>query len=184
MLHDYLWRVMLGSCFALALSGCKSSDVGAPCIPEEEYHDGFSGFSVDEVNFESRSFQCESRTCLVNHFQGRVSCPYGQSEAQGRDNPACLLPGGGEPVRAPVAPQVLARRADEAVYCSCRCDGPDPNARYCECPSGFTCTQLVPGFASRDAELAGSYCIREGSEYDRTRVLTEDACDRSLANCE
>ena len=31
-----------------------------------------------EENIESRSFQCQTRICLVNHFQGRVSCPLGQ----------------------------------------------------------------------------------------------------------
>jgi ankyrin repeat protein len=35
------------------------------------------------VNVESRSFQCETRLCLAANFQGRVSCPYGQSLAGG-----------------------------------------------------------------------------------------------------
>ena len=168
---------------AFALSACDSSDVGAPCVPEDEYRDDFSGFALEEVSFESRSFQCESRTCLVNHFQGRVSCRYGQSEQEANGNARCLLPGGGAPVRAPVAPQALARRADEAVYCSCRCDGPNPNARYCECPSGFACMKLVPDFTRR-AELAGSYCVRSGTEYDGSRISTAAVCDRALTNCE
>jgi hypothetical protein len=46
-----------------------------------------------------------------------------------------------EPVA--VDPQVRARQAADAVYCSCRCDGPDAKARYCECPSGFACEKLV-----------------------------------------
>jgi hypothetical protein len=60
-------------------SGCASGGVGDPCIPEQEYDVCFGGFDEKEVNIESKSFQCLTRLCLVNHFQGRVSCPYGQT---------------------------------------------------------------------------------------------------------
>ena len=60
---------------------CQSGGVGDPCTPEDEYSATFSGFNVDEENIESRSFQCLTRICLVNHFQGRVSCPQGQNAA-------------------------------------------------------------------------------------------------------
>ena len=63
---------------ATMLMGCPSSGVGDPCIPEDEYKENFSGFKITEENVESRSFQCQTRICLVNHFQGRVSCPRGQ----------------------------------------------------------------------------------------------------------
>lgn len=66
--------------FAGSLLGCESGGVGDPCIPEDEYNENFSGFKLSEENIESRSYQCESRICLVNHFQGRVSCPLGQEE--------------------------------------------------------------------------------------------------------
>ena len=62
--------------------GCAASGVGDPCIPETEYDPTFLGFNVGEVNVESKSFQCLTRLCLVNHFQGRVTCPYGQSKDQ------------------------------------------------------------------------------------------------------
>jgi len=60
-------------------TGCSTTGVGDPCIPEQEYDPTFAGFNPQEVNVESKSFQCETRLCLVNHFQGRVSCPYGQN---------------------------------------------------------------------------------------------------------
>jgi hypothetical protein len=60
-------------------TGCKSTGVGDPCVPEQEYAQDFVGFDYHEVNVESKSFQCQTRLCLVNHFQGRVSCPYGQN---------------------------------------------------------------------------------------------------------
>src|SRR5262245_32138904 len=60
---------------------CQSGGVGDPCTPEDEYNPQFSGFAMAEEYIESRSFQCETRICLVNHFQGRVSCPLGQAAA-------------------------------------------------------------------------------------------------------
>lgn len=65
---------------------CTAGGVGVPCIPEDEYSFRFPGFKVTEDIIESRSFQCATRICLVNHFQGRVSCPLGQpapKDAQG-----------------------------------------------------------------------------------------------------
>lgn len=64
---------------------CQSGGVGDPCTPEDEYSPDFAGFKMTEENIESRSFQCATRICLVNHFQGRVSCPLGQGSL---DTPA------------------------------------------------------------------------------------------------
>jgi hypothetical protein len=174
-------RVALGVA-ALWLSlfpGCPAQGVGDPCVPEDEYSPTFSGFSISEVNTESRSFQCQSRLCLVNHFQGRVSCAYGQAPGA----TTCKLPGGDEAVSVVVQPQLLDRRADDAVYCSCRCDGPDPSARYCECPSGFSCSKVVPELVRGRAQLPGSYCVRAGSEYAEARVSQTQVCDARQGNC-
>lgn len=183
-------------------AGCKAGGVGDPCIPEDEYTQEFSGFSVGEVNVESRSFQCETRICLVNHFQGRVSCPYGQTTADiegdpttglsakpGTDPARCRIPGtdgsnASDVVTVPVEPQLVARQADKAVYCSCRCDGPDDNARYCECPSGYRCEELVRQLGLEGAsQLAGSYCVREGTGYDPASPPSSATCSASQADC-
>jgi hypothetical protein len=83
--------------------GCNSTGVGDPCTPEAEYSPAFLGFDVAEVNVEEKSFQCETRLCLANHFEGRVSCPYGQASTgtaagttayDGTRQP-CELPGTG-----------------------------------------------------------------------------------------
>ena len=172
---------LLGVCALLLLfPGCPAQGVGDPCMPEDEYSPEFSGFAVSEVNTESRSFQCQSRLCLVNHFQGRVSCPYGQKAHEGR----CLLPGSDTEVTAAVPAQLAQRRADDAVYCSCRCAGPDSSARYCECPSGFACEPLVPELSFGQAQLPGSYCVRSGSVYDDAKVSKLERCDPSQSNCE
>jgi hypothetical protein len=243
-------------------SNCGGSGIGDPCVPEDEYVQTFGSFSVDEVNVESRSFQCLTRVCLGNHFQGRVSCPYGQSsETAGKDNKetgfaycsscgngetagdccddaanpstsaridgeagACTPyvtgtskvadpakaeligrnddacnPGGakhatscriperdgsdqGDRVKVTVKAQLAERTADKAVYCSCRCDGPDPNARYCECPSGFLCEELIKDQGLGKGQLAGSYCVKEGTEYNPTKKPTA-LCSNGAANC-
>ncbi len=99
-------------------TGCSPSGVGDPCIPEAEYASDFLGFDEHEVNVESKSFQCQTRLCLVNHFRGRVSCPYGQNAsasashdgapqtsfqcngkgASNTENTQCCLPGVDQPV--------------------------------------------------------------------------------------
>jgi hypothetical protein len=167
------------SLLATALLGlfplaCQPGGVGDPCTPEDEYEPTFAGYSPTEVNVESKSFQCETRLCLVNHFQGRVSCKYGQSSAQAMSaTPPCHAPGDPSAhITAQVTPQLKARQADAAVYCSCRCDGPDSNARYCKCPSGYACEHLVDalGIPGAKGQLAGSYCVRDGTEYKASQL--------------
>src|SRR5271165_2585312 len=63
----------------LSGTGCNATGIGDPCVPEQEYLPTFQGFDPQEVSVESKSFQCMTRLCLVNHFRGRVSCPYGQN---------------------------------------------------------------------------------------------------------
>lgn len=183
-------------------SNCGGSGVGDPCVPEEEYLTTFSGFAVGEVNVESRSFQCQTRVCLVNHFQGRVSCPYGQTETtagkcaseaesctpgSSDHEISCRVPDRSgsevsERISVKVAAQLKERTADDAVYCSCRCAGPDAGARYCECPSGFVCEPLVDDYGHGKGSLAGSYCIKENTAYDRT-TLSNELCRNTEGNC-
>jgi hypothetical protein len=177
------WVALAAGALCLALlPACPAQGVGDPCTPEDEYSPTFSGFSLAEVSTESRSFSCQSRLCLVNHFQGRVSCPYGQTVgAQGEAR--CFVPSSDEPVSAPVQPQLLERRAQDSVYCSCRCAGPDPSARYCECPSGFSCSEVIPSLTLGRAQLPGSYCIKSGSELVPSVSLTR-VCSRANASCD
>ncbi len=158
------------------MTHCGPGGVGNPCVPEDEYRTYFSGFGASEVYVESRSFQCSTRVCLVNHFQGRVSCPYGQTEEDlllpGDDPRRCRVPGtdgleAGESIDVAVDSWLVERPAQDAVYCSCRCDGPDPGAEYCECPSGYACAPLVPDPGIASENLSGSYCVKDGTLWDR-----------------
>lgn len=196
------WSVaLLLGLSALGAMGCTPGGVGDPCTPEDEYQSTFSGFQQTETNVESRSFQCETRLCLVNHFQGRVSCRLGQSAQKDPTTnmpvadykPSCSIPGT-KPSTTPtdennvnvaVPAQLVARQTDKAVYCSCRCDGPDKSARYCECPDGFECSELVkdlsiPGGAG---QLAGSYCIRNGTSYPGKSETDQATCDNNKGAC-
>lgn len=72
--------IAVGAIAALSSApGCAATGVGDPCTPDEEFDPTFQGFSVDDVSTESKSYVCLTRLCLVNHFQGRVTCPYGQT---------------------------------------------------------------------------------------------------------
>ena len=195
--------VMVAS-LGLASAACESGGVGDPCIPEDEYRTSFPGFSETETNVESRSFQCKTRVCLATGFRGRVTCPYGQPADPNNPSQAapsspggqrCLIPGapidavdppgtGGLVIDVPVNPQLVKRGPNEGVYCSCRCDGPDPNARYCDCPSGFECRELIDDLGLGSGQLAGSYCIREGTFVDNPeRLANEQPCDFVGRNC-
>jgi hypothetical protein len=174
--------LLVASALTLAALGCQPGGVGDPCTPEDEYRPGFSNYGLDEVNIESRSFQCETRLCLVNHFQGRVSCPYGQTQAQADGDPKCFVPGHKDDsaykIQVAVSPQLADRQDENAVYCSCRCAGPDQNARYCECPDGYNCIKLVDDLGLGRGQLAGSYCVRNGTVYDVQRKPNLVECKR------
>jgi hypothetical protein len=196
----------IGVIGALAASafvmGCQSGGVGDPCTPEDEYQPTFAGYSEKEANIESRSFQCETRLCLVNHFRGRVSCPYGEGvtdadavvAAQKNDNQAsdanldgrvCHIPGTtgiANAITVQVPAALVSRAAADTVYCSCRCGGDDPNAKYCDCPSGYTCTELLKDIGLGSKELAGSYCVKDGTQYD-PNAAAGLTCDRGQMNC-
>ncbi len=195
---------------ALSGTGCQPTGVGDPCTPEAEYSTSFTGFDQKEVSTESADYQCFSRLCLVNHFQGLVSCPYGQDQSQNSDwnkpgstataPKGCTTPFINSPVdgkdssgnyvntttQAQVQPQCNDRRANQAVYCSCRCANLDgqtnDGAVYCTCPDGFTCTQLYSSIGgSTNQGLTGAYCIRAGSDYNPDSACAGE-CSVSTVN--
>lgn len=187
-------RAAAAACLSLGFLAvaCQSGGVGDPCTPEVEFSTTFGGFATTEVIIETRSLQCATRICLANHFQGRVSCPYGQAEpVAGQDAPkekSCFVPGTETKISHVVPAQLQARRASDAVYCSCRCAGSNPNAKYCTCPGGFICSDKVApdrspqGRSFGDIEQNGSYCIKQNTEWNSAAVdlsvcnLAENTC--------
>jgi hypothetical protein len=136
-------------------SSADAIGLGEVCIPTDEDFASYSGFSVGEISIADRDPQCASGTCLVHHFQGRVTCPEGNVEGG-----ECFTPLG-ELVTVPVAPQLSDRPPQDAVFCSCRCDGPARYAPFCACPNDMICEPLLdPGAASEGLGLGeGSYCV-------------------------
>jgi hypothetical protein len=162
------------SCTPDAAAGDALAPLGAVCVPPEEDSPDFSGSSAESVGV-SEVAACASGTCLVDHFQGRVTCPAGQgASGHGPDGgPGCKVPGTCEAVTVQVSPQCSGRTAADAVYCSCRCANSagktDDGASYCTCASTMKCAQVIAGLGSADSSvdrLAGAYCVRAGTEYD------------------
>jgi hypothetical protein len=179
---------------AIAILGCggmessggrlsSAASLGASCVPSPELSASFPGFSQTEVTLDENNPACGGgTTCVVNHFQGLTSCPYGQDAG----DDTCIVPGTSTAVLPEVPPQVTPRQADNTVYCSCRCENGvgkiDDGASYCACPTGYTCSPLVPTLVSGDP-LAGSYCIREGTTYNPLSEGEQTPCSPSDNPC-
>lgn len=183
------WVVVLG--FVHWLAGCSGEsdggtskpergDIGEPCLLADESDPNFSGFSIQEsyAGFPAPGM-CENAVCLANHFQGRVSCPYGQSTDQAATDPLCFLPGSNDPITVPVDPQLVERSPAMTMTCSCQCGGAGTDSP-CDCPSGTTCTSIFPLTGGDDAP---KYCIIAGSLYDPTHPPSPEICLESSANC-
>jgi hypothetical protein len=184
-------RSILLSSLLVVLSGltalaCKPGGVGDPCIPNLEYSPGEPGATELGAQVEDRSFQCETRVCLINHFRGRVTCPLGNpaggSTYAGADK-ECFVPGTTEKVTASVRPQCKERK--DAVYCSCRCDGEDKAAKYCECPSGFECKKVTNPLDKTLKGAGDMYCIRSGDwDYQKDGTECSISCDIDQKHCD
>lgn len=191
--------VLGGALLFVVGTGCADEGIGDPCTPEQEYNADFLGFDEKQVIVESKSFQCRTRLCLVNHFRGRVSCPYGQGlggEAP-QGGSRCTIPGTETPIegekdpvsgdfidrskQSKVLPQCIDRTADKAVYCSCRCadiNGERPSDQtFCDCPDGFTCERLVTSIDQGNEGLTGSYCIKTNTKFDQATSCKQGECN-------
>lgn len=157
--------------------GCADG-VGDSCTPSDESNADFPGFGVNEINIEDRTTQCATGLCIAVNFQGRLNCPYGGSDCTTES---------GAPVSVPVKPQLLARSPSDAVYCSCRCDGPGGTGPFCACPDGFECAQILPAAILPVAQnaLVGSYCIKQGTRVsDPAALASGSTCNAALHNCD
>ncbi len=122
----------------LAGSGCSSSGVGEPCVPEAV---PAGGFLKSETYLETSSVQCETRVCLVRGLDGDPNnleedeCPLGEATC------------------------VTAAEVERDVYCSCRCAAPaGVGVPTCGCPSGFLCEEVLE---TGGDGIRGSYCVRD-----------------------
>ena len=126
----------------LAGSGCASSVVGDPCVPEKAYPDGFL---ASETYLELSSVQCATRVCLVRELQG---------DPRNLQEDDCPRDIEGEPSTC-----VSANEVERTVYCSCRCGAPAGSGiPTCGCPGGFICEEVLE---TGGDGIRGSYCVRD-----------------------
>ncbi|HVY48517.1 MAG TPA: hypothetical protein VHB21_21660 [Minicystis sp.] len=142
-----LGLVGVGLIGALPLA-CQSGGVGDPCVPEDEYDPQFPGFKLTLENIESRSFQCQTRICLAYHFQGRVSCPFGQAaptpctkaDGSAGEDGACDTNAGEKCTKsAPIA-------NDCATDADCPGSTCDKNGHFCLCTGAAGEIPPAPGY--------------------------------------
>lgn len=180
-------------------TGCGVTGVGDPCIPEDEFVSNSGQAVLEDLVIDVNSVQCETRVCLRHYFSGKVSCPFGNGAKSGQTG-KCIAPAGAprgvftlegkplnaggelccpnvgdveqQPINKPVDAQCSGRRAQDSVYCSCRCDVPnDPEidksqVNLCKCPSGYACVELCSATKGSCSIVPkgkwGSYCVKEG----------------------
>lgn len=197
--------------------GCSPVAVGDPCTPEGEFSNTSGAANPTDLTIDVNSVQCETRVCLQHYFSGRVSCPFGNGNVAGQTGKCrqvgdrrgwytidgsstgklcCPVPGdpAETPIKNPVPAQCSSRPAAESVYCSCRCDIPDPstipgatdddrkaldrnNVQLCKCPTGYACKPLCDATNGNCSIVPkgkwGSYCVKDGkngSGYDPNDV--------------
>jgi hypothetical protein len=165
-------------CSRVSSNGGMAQPLGQVCVPSDEEDPTFSGFTQDEVVIDANSASCASSVCVVQHFQGRVSCPLGSPANAGE----CTRPGSNERVTAEVKPQLLDRPPSVASTCSCRCAGPG-DGPFCSCGEGQACVPLVDDIGLPGDSQAGSYCLPKGAtepsrSIDSCRDEPEKCADR------
>jgi hypothetical protein len=128
--------------------GCADEGVGDPCIPEtipcSDAEGKQCGYRSSESYIEATSVQCRSRLCIVrnldNESEDIAADPRTTCEEDNKDG--CVT-----------QEQVL-----DSIYCTCRCDGPKTSLEFCDCPSGFSCQEIL----NLGGEgIRGSYCVRK-----------------------
>jgi hypothetical protein len=154
-------RTTAAVCGVLILAACGSSAktttdggasvaIGAACIPSQELSTTFLGFDDREVAVDEGNVACGTGVCLVNHYRGRVTCPYGQNPAAtsaglapmgtnepckgtkpGDQNSACCTPGSDRPVLA--SQDVGSAMPTQSEVLSACIDRPAAKTVTCSC---------------------------------------------------
>lgn len=171
---------------AYARSGDEAT-IGAPCLPVRESNPSFDGFMSDETGLDPAP--SGTATCLIYHFRGLVTCPYGQNAAG--QAPACAsscTTSTGGSVSGEVSPQCSARPASQAVVWSCRCANvqgtTNDGDHYCTCPSGTTCTQVISSTGAAEDDVSGAYCLAPAIVVPPGTMPTCGAsCDPATQSC-
>jgi hypothetical protein len=179
--------------------------VGDPCIPSDEKLANVSGFSMNELMFEDHFAACSSGLCLVNHFQGRVSCPLGQeapASCSGPSDPSCgsgsscVATGNAGPYCDSTTPDAGAPQCGSGVCnaqrstCMCTNDTECPSGSVCD-QGSQECTRYIchkPGGCqsadATDEENAGKACCAEGTSTPVSKAVCGQCQEESQRTAE
>jgi hypothetical protein len=160
--------------------------IGTPCIPSAESLATFDGFDNEEVSL-SATTTSGAPTCVVDHFRGLVTCPYGQTATgQPPAGASACTTTDGQPVVGAVEPQCVDRPAAKVVIWSCRCANAqgqtDDGRAYCACPPSTACTPLVSSVGGEEDDLSGAYCVPPAALLDGGAVCAV-SCSPTAAPC-
>lgn len=159
---------------------------GNACVLAIEDDPKFYGFLDIETTHDQPvgiNPACPGEICVVHEFQGRASCPYGQTtealSLSSTDPRRCRTPSGA-PVEDWIAPQLVDRPASRYSICSCRCSlggEAGDNSNYCTCPTGMVCRALIPNLLPVDAAWVGAYCVWEDENPPSATTCSIDSTD-------
>jgi hypothetical protein len=150
----------------------QPGNIGDPCIPDPEKNFVFANFNLGETTLVSNDFNaCETGLCLINHFQGRVSCPLGQAAPKPCNGPADATTCDGG--------QACVEAGTVTVYC-------DPaQAGQCEAYGGVCNAQRGACDCSSDAQCPeGTTCDVATKECKRYVCHAPGACQSPRATDE
>jgi hypothetical protein len=154
--------------------GTGENMVGTPCTPSLEKDARFASFKVTEETIETGAPECGGGVCLVNHFQGRMSCPLGQAapvDAQGLEGCTPVFENG---------LYVVGQGSCEAGYNCVQAASLSPS---CDPGKGFDADKQCQNLG------AGGRCSSEGfceCETDSDCLFVKDAvvsCDKETKQC-
>lgn len=155
-------------------TGGDAAFVGDPCIPTNESDPSFTGFRINDETIETGAPACGGGVCLVNHFQGRVSCPLGQAPSLGCTGPDDMSCGAGATcvVAATLSPGCDPASADKgASQCAGFGNICNPKFKVCTCAQSADCP-------------TGSYCAASSSPHVCTRYVCHTAGDCQSAGAD
>ncbi len=177
--RPFLVALSLGFCQCGAEDApLQEVEMGAPCTPTLEKDPAFAGFRVTETTIEAGAPECGGGVCLVNHFQGRVSCPLGQPkpvdenglvgcvpDTDGQGAPldsqgscgagdVCKLAGSFSPACDPADAGADTQCQAQGVGSKCNAEG------FCECATTSDCLAITVDGGAASCDPITRRCVK------------------------